>query len=140
MRVKTDLYVTIPEDAEQEDMIFEWQLFSCASENAPTREEHPGKSFRDEHMGILTLCEDVKEEAWITLDLTSTHKRTRRDDGSHDNYEAVKIAIVFKMGDERGTLMVEALHGRKVLGTARIDYARAQARQIVSQSVDLLDG
>lgn len=89
---------------------------------------------------ILTIETDVKKEGSIMLDLRKSYKRTKRNDGSHDGHEAIKVAIVFKMGSERGTLVVEALHGAKVVGTAKIDYARTHARHIVSQSAGLLDG
>lgn len=82
----------------------------------------------------------MKKEGEITLDLRDVLKRSKRNDGSNSGAEAVDIVIVFKMGNERGTIVVEALHGKKVVGTAKIDYARTHARQIVSQSAGLLDG
>jgi len=77
-------------------------------------------------------------EGEITLNLSNTYKRQKKTDGSSDRHEAVKIGVVIKMGSERGTLAVEALHGRKVVGTAKIDYARSHIRRVISQSAGLL--
>lgn len=89
---------------------------------------------------MLTYCADVKTEGSITLDLCKTYKRSKRNDGGHDGHEAVKIGIVFKMGNQQGTLMVEALHGKKVVGVATIDYAKSHTYTVKSQSAGLLDG
>jgi len=44
MRVKTDVYLTIPEDADYEALEFKWKLFSCALEEPPNRQDHKRKS------------------------------------------------------------------------------------------------
>lgn len=44
MRIKTDLYVTVPEDADEEDLIYKWKLLSCAQEDLPEREDDNSKS------------------------------------------------------------------------------------------------
>jgi len=77
-------------------------------------------------------------EGEITLNLSNTYKRQKKNDGSSTRHEAVKIGVVIKMGSERGTLTVEALHGRKVVGTTKIDYARSHTRRVISQSAGLL--
>lgn len=89
---------------------------------------------------MLTHYADVKREGSINLDLNKTYKRSKHSDESDEGHEAIKITIVMKMGNERGTLMIEALHGTKVVGTAKINYARTHTRQIMSQSAGLLDG
>ncbi len=45
MRVKTDLYLSIAEDADYEALEFKWKLFSCALEVPPDRQEHDRKYF-----------------------------------------------------------------------------------------------
>lgn len=42
MRIRTKLYYTIPKDADDEDLIFKWKLYSCALEDAPDRKENKG--------------------------------------------------------------------------------------------------
>jgi len=46
MRVKTDVYLAIPEDADCEALEFKWKLFSCALEVPPNRQDHERKSGR----------------------------------------------------------------------------------------------
>lgn len=76
----------------------------------------------------------VKSEGTINLDLSKALKTPKRKGRPS---EAVVVAIVFKMGSERGTLVVEALHGRKLVGTATIDYAQTHARQVFSQAASI---
>lgn len=139
MRVKTDLYVTVSDEADEEDLAFKWNLFSCSMENPPDREEHGGTIFLMLWLEPANLFVDVKREGSITLNLSKTYKRSKGDDGNHLGHEAVNVGIVIKMGSEKGILVVEALHGKKVVGTAKIDYARTHARQPISQSAGLLD-
>lgn len=62
MRVKTDLYVTVPEDADEGDLVFRWKLFSCALEVLPDREDHGSESTHNlderKDANILCRCED----------------------------------------------------------------------------------
>lgn len=143
MKIRTKLYYAIPKGADEENLVFKWKLFSCALPVAPDRQDHKGKSLYNTCERILTLHADVKVEGEITLDLREALKDTiktgKRKDGTHGGQEIVPIAIVFKMGSERGTIVVEAYHGKKMVGTAKINYAKTHARQIVSQSASLLD-
>lgn len=78
----------------------------------------------------------VKPEGTIQLDLSDLWDIIANRLKAH---EALRVDIVFKMGSERGTLVVEALHGRKVVGETTIDYSRTHARSVYSQSVDQPD-
>lgn len=78
----------------------------------------------------LTLL-GVEHQGKIYLDLSRSYEPPDASTDDHATHEPVPIKIVIRIGSEKGILFVEALHERSVVGTAKIDYGKTNARRAV---------
>ena len=111
---KSDVYeVVLPED-DEDDLEFNWTLYTCDADEAP----------------IHTKDQGVKKAREIHLKLHRSFKRQKKSESDlneEDEARAVQFRVVFKLGETQGTLKVLAMHHKKVVGKATIDYARGQS-------------
>lgn len=73
----------------------------------------------------------IEHQGKIHLDLSKSYERPWLNTVVSGAYEPVPIGIVIKVGSEKGILIAEALYGKTVVGTARIDYTKTNARRPV---------
>lgn len=134
MKIKTEVFVTVSENPDPEDLIFEWELFSCALAKPPDRHDKPGAPVNGSNTDMLIVHAGVKKEGCITLDLTKAYEKLQDEDSGRNNGGALECDVFFKLGSDRGTLVVEAVHDGRVVGEANIEYAppKAKAQQAAS--------
>lgn len=129
MKLDSRVYVAIDPSWEDHEKKFTWDLYCCKLDEAPERTDNKGRLFARAQLNLLTVSAVVVKQGVIRMDLSKAFKKPKKCAG--DELQKADVRIVFKLGNERGVIIVEAVLGKTVVGTGRIDYARSHARQTV---------
>lgn len=113
-------------------LILTQSLYSCTADEAPQRRSDEGGKSKTTFQTHATIsnAHPVRKIGEMSIDLTKTAAELRKKaksikkEKSKPATKSIEIQIDFKITPhtDKGTLLVVALHGKKTIGEAQIQY------------------